>query len=665
MSDYTNFILTNQLAEFANQRYFKSMAILGHLLSSAPSLTATPARKNFPDWVALGCLLALVTAPVTAAMEKTAVEDIKSRLLVVYNSEAPESRELAFVYASARNLDRSQVFGISCSTAEEISRDEFESRIRKPIRQHLLDKKWLKTTTATINLGTSVKKMEVAKENRVRAIVLIRGIPLKIRNEGTHQVATDIPEQFRKNEAAVDSELALLPFGEPEITGFIPNPYFTNDPLRPFSGDITKKMILVTRLDGPTPEDVRRMIRDSVATEKLELSGRALFDARGIQDTASGYIRGDIWIRRSAQFSRDAGLEVYLDDRGPTLAATQPLEDIALYAGWYDGHVSGPFKDDSFRFRPGAIAYHLHSYSARSIRNPERHWVAPLIARGATATMGSVYEPYLQMTPDLSIFFKSLLSGQTFAEAAYQSQSVLSWMVTMVGDPLYRPFPRDPLQSARIAQKNSHPDSPWLLLRVARLICNKEILREDKIERVTRMVEALPHPVTYEGLARILSDLDAPTEQIIQAFGQAEAMATTDTTRIRNGLAMARTYSGKNNISKAMAEYERLLAQYPQAAERFGLPDEAIRLAQRSGWKTLSPAMQSYLAPVGEPETQSAGSSASAQANTGTKAFDPPQGPKVRKDLVPKKPVFTPPQPGKSNKPQQHHNPNIIRPPGS
>jgi uncharacterized protein (TIGR03790 family) len=608
--------------------------------------------------VAIFCLLSLTAGPLSAALQETAVEDLKSRLLVVYNKAAPESRELAFSYASARNLTRSQILEISCSTAEEISRAEFESQIRQPIRKHLLEKKWLKTTTATVNLGTSVKKMEVARENQIWAIVLIRGVPLKIRHDELHPVAPDVPDQFRKNEAAVDSELALLPFGEPEVTGFLPNPYYSNSRLRPFSDTLARKMILVTRLDGPTPDDVRRMIRDSVATEQLELTGRALYDARGIKKESSGYMVGDVWLRQSAQFSRDAGLEVDLDDRGPTLAATRPIEDIALYAGWYDGHVSGPFKSAGFRFRPGAVAYHLHSYSASSVRNPGRHWVGPLIARGAAATMGSVYEPYLRMTPDLSIFFKSLLSGQTFAEAAYQSQSVLSWMVTMVGDPLYRPFPRDPLKSAQIAQQANHPDSHWLLLRIARLICAKDIPRQDKIDRVTRMVDALPDAITYEGLGRILSDLKAPEEQIISAFRKAEALAKTDAGVIRNGLAVARIYSGQKDTAKAMAEYERLLAQSPKAAERFGLPDEAISLAARSGWKQLSPRMQTYLAPVEDP--------ASPATGTGKAAPAPPEGPKVRKDLVPKKPVFTPPKPGKSNnKPPQYQNPNIIRHPGS
>jgi tetratricopeptide (TPR) repeat protein len=66
--------------------------------------------------------------------------------------------------------------------------------------------------------------------------------------------------------------------------------------------------------------------------------------------------------------------------------------------------------------------------------------VAPLISRGATASLGNVYEPYLQLTNHLNIFNDRLLHGFTFAESAYMSIQALSWMNVMVGDPLYRPY---------------------------------------------------------------------------------------------------------------------------------------------------------------------------------------------------------------------------------
>ena len=74
------------------------------------------------------------------------------------------------------------------------------------------------------------------------------------------------------------------------------------------------------------------------------------------------------------------------------------------------------------------------------MRSTTQNWVGPLIAHGADATMGCVYEPYLALTPHVDIFTRRLLDGDSFAEAAYACQPGLSWMTTVVGDPLYQPF---------------------------------------------------------------------------------------------------------------------------------------------------------------------------------------------------------------------------------
>jgi hypothetical protein len=40
----------------------------------------------------------------------------------------------------------------------------------------------------------------------------------------------------------------------------------------------------------------------------------------------------------------------------------------------------------------------------------------------------------------LDLFYDRLVNGLTFAESAYASLRAVSWMTTIVGDPLYRPF---------------------------------------------------------------------------------------------------------------------------------------------------------------------------------------------------------------------------------
>jgi tetratricopeptide (TPR) repeat protein len=141
------------------------------------------------------------------------------------------------------------------------------------------------------------------------------------------------------------------------------------------------------------------------------------------------------------------------------------MSHIALYMGWYEANASGPFAQANVEFMPGAFAYHLHSYNSPSLHTAEKHWAGPLLAKGATATIGYVEEPYLQGTINLPHFLTAWIRGFTYGEAAYVAQNVLSWQTTVVGDPLYRPFlrPADQLHNDLLRAKN--PLFAWSILR--------------------------------------------------------------------------------------------------------------------------------------------------------------------------------------------------------
>src|SRR5439155_6119748 len=86
--------------------------------------------------------------------------------------------------------------------------------------------------------------------NKIRYMVLCFGVPVKINPDPkmTEKDTQRWPEQFRRNEAAVDSELALLPTVFPKY-GYIPNPLY-NYPDPTFREPMNLRMILLTRLDG-------------------------------------------------------------------------------------------------------------------------------------------------------------------------------------------------------------------------------------------------------------------------------------------------------------------------------------------------------------------------------------------------------------------------------
>jgi len=180
------------------------------------------------------------------------------------------------------------------------------------------------------------------------------------------------------------------------------------------------------------------MITDAIATEREGLTGLAYVDARGIKDP--GYIEGDQWLFNMAADARRHGSPVVLDNGPDLFPESYPMSHAALYFGWYAENVAGPFVRPDFHFQRGAVAVHLHSFSAATLRSALSHWASPLLIAGAAATLGNVYEPYLHFTTELDLFHDRLRSGFTFAESSYMAQRALSWMSTFIGDPLYRPY---------------------------------------------------------------------------------------------------------------------------------------------------------------------------------------------------------------------------------
>jgi hypothetical protein len=220
------------------------------------------------------------------------------------------------------------------------------------------------------------------------------------------------------------------------ISGAVPNPYFRS--FTAIADARHPELMLVCRLDAPSADIVKRMINDSLAAEENGLTGIAYVDARNIKE--AGYLEGDTWLYALANSARRHGTPVVLDNGPGLFPESYPMTQASLYFGWYAEHMSGPFVRPDFRFARGAVAVHIHSFSAATLRDPLHHWVGPLLASGAAATFGNVYEPYLSLTPQLDVFHDRLRAGFTFAESGYMAQRALSWMTTFVGDPLYRPF---------------------------------------------------------------------------------------------------------------------------------------------------------------------------------------------------------------------------------
>jgi uncharacterized protein (TIGR03790 family) len=365
-----------------------------------------------------------------ATLPAFAEKPLAPATIVVFNQDVPESVELAKFYAQKRGIARDHLVGLSVSRTEEISRDEYDTMIRNPLRAVFKERKWW---TLNEPRGGPV----TIASNSIRFVAVMKGMPLKIRAADNYP--GDKPGGApigNRNDASVDSEIAALGAFTDQISGALPNPYFQS--YRPMVEAGNSAVLLVCRLDAPDAATVRRMIVDAIETEKNGLWGRAYID--GAHNTGAGLGVGDKWLAEIPTQLHKAGVPVIYDDLPAIFPDGYPMADCALYFGWYADKISGPFTQFDFQFVPGAIAVHIHSFSANTLRDPQANWAGPLLTKGAAATIGNVYEPYLQLTSNLNIFSDRLLHGFTFAESAYMSVQSLSWMSVMVGDPLYRPY---------------------------------------------------------------------------------------------------------------------------------------------------------------------------------------------------------------------------------
>ena len=361
----------------------------------------------------------------------TAAENLPAQTIVIFNTAVPDSEALAKFYAEKRGIAADHLVGLDCPSEEEISREQYDTTIAEPLRKMFEERQWW-------HIHETPDGEKRVQTLAIHFIALVRGMPLKIR-----PVATPYPGDTpgggpiqSRNEASIDSELGTLGFFTKQISGAVTNPYFQG--FRSIAELTAAPVLLVTRLDAPETATVRRMITDAIEAEKNGLWGRAFVD--GTHETSGGKEVGDAWMRAIVDQCHKDGVPVVFDDSPAIFPDAFPMSDCALYYGWYAGNVAGPFNQPGFKFVPGAIAAHIHSYSAATLRDANSGWAGPLVSRGAAATVGNVYEPYLELTAHLDILNDRLLHGFTFAESVSMSSRVLSWMGVALGDPLYRPY---------------------------------------------------------------------------------------------------------------------------------------------------------------------------------------------------------------------------------
>ncbi|MBI1842923.1 MAG: TIGR03790 family protein [Verrucomicrobia bacterium] len=537
---------------------------------AGPALWLT--RLGAPAMVLAGLLLTISAAQRLGA----GVLETGDSVLVIYNSRVEDSKAVATHYAAARHVPESQIIGLDLPTGDSMTRDEYVNRLQHPLAARLAESKlWI--------AGDRGPGLPSLIGSKIRYAALCYGVPFRVANDPTlkEPAMEKISAELRLSGCSVDGQLCLLPWGDkaPWI-GFVPNAFYgvTNTRyMHPTNG-----LLLVTRLDGPSAKIASRLVDKAMEAETNGLWGRAYFDSRGL--TNGPYILGDEWIKMTSRVARQLGFETVLDEKEEVWGPAFPMSHIAFYIGWYSQDAWGPFLQPTVEFMPGAFAYHLHSFSAQYLRDPSTRWVGPLLAKGATITMGCIDEPYLALTPEIPAFFGRLVFfGNTFGEAAYACQEVLSWQTVAIGDPLYRPFFKKTTELEQELTQRGSPLAAWSNLMEA----NQNIAAGADRSTVLRFLQKSANrhsPILQEKAAEIYLE-QKRFNLAIETYEDVVKKADSPGQKLRAMHVLGDLRATYGPDQKAFEVFQNILKDFPDYAGKALVYQKLIPVARRLGKK--------------------------------------------------------------------------------
>jgi uncharacterized protein (TIGR03790 family) len=383
-------------------------------------------------------------------------------ILVVANKNAAHSVGLAKYYLKQRNVPRANLVELSITDKEWCSREDYEEKVIPQIRTYLKEKdpgKLIRCLVTVFGVPLKIRPPErTPQEKKQLKDLRTRRKKMKdqinkldesqkeliqnLRNE-INTIEKHISELGAHNQrASFDSELALVLRDDYPLSGWVLNPLFIGFKKKNLS---KINILLVSRLDGPNEKIVKRIIDDSIETEKIGLEGSAYFDARWKRSaddknkkTEAGYKFYDRSIHSAAELVvKSERMPAIVNDK-PDLFKPGDCPEAALYCGWYSLARYVP----AFTWQKGAVGYHIASAECSTLKQKNSEvWCKRMLEEGVAATLGPTSEPYVQAFPVPQIFFGLLLDGRlSLAECYALSKPFWSWQMVLIGDPLYRPF---------------------------------------------------------------------------------------------------------------------------------------------------------------------------------------------------------------------------------
>ena len=361
-------------------------------------------------------------------------------VLVLYNQDSPDGQQIAEYYADVHpGVSLLGLDGVS--TSEQISEKHYLEVIRPQVLAGLHDD--------------------------IEVIVTTKGMPLRIKNESPNPMlysgwrgsvyGIPISNGWWEPYSSLESELTRIDridsanlmgdqaeFFSPPAFPFssnhqAANPYFDSGTAFSRSDHEYEGIRLTSRLDGFSVDDVIVSIDRAQQAISLPDGQCVLVD----DDPSAPAAYADLMPDLVEKVLAPSGQSYYFE---PTEKDVTSMSSPVIGYHSHGAHAAGAGYIDNLTLdiAPGAVFHTWESYNAYSFNEGGNRYDQGLIAEwiraGGTAGLGHVAEPgasRMNVTNE-DIFWEMLLDGHSFVEAAWAATPQLSFVNTVVGDPLMR-----------------------------------------------------------------------------------------------------------------------------------------------------------------------------------------------------------------------------------
>lgn len=419
---------------------------------------------------------------------------------VLANADVPGSVALAMRYAEARDIPASQVCLLSLPTTPEMTFEELETRLLTPL---------------DACLG--------ANRDRIEAIVIMRGVPIRVPMPSGTRVSVAAAIGLWDSTLADGTPLLGTPpgiaadcGGTPCTRARVPNAY-GGEPFEAgwsfTTSEITYRPVLVTMLHGRSDADAMSLLDVALEAEAPGAEGTFLLmrgadGARGVLDVGYPTVL-------SALSARGVTAEIVdfdADLTGRTLSGF--MTGTASLGTTIEGntYVRGALTDNLTSF--GAVPQNFEASGEAQVS------IARWVAAGAAGAHGTIDEPLNNCFPQRQLLV-DYVDGATLAEAYLGRMPYVYWMNLVLGDPLLAPYAERPEVTIEGLTEGATFESAPLSVRATpppgRTIASL-ILYVDGVEAARSDGAALTHCLSPSAagnhqvlaVARTLGDASAP-----------------------------------------------------------------------------------------------------------------------------------------------------------